>query len=94
MRIHQPIKDLVHFYAERLDDQLTPRIVDAESITTEEDARHVLDFCENMFELAMRLEHERVLFSGQPVKAYDAEKAHSVLSDLVSESGFEYLIED
>jgi len=94
VNIHQPIKELVYFYSARLGDQRTPRIVDAQRVDTEDDAKHVLSFCEKMFELSMRLEYEKVIVCGRPAKTYDVEKVYSILSDLVSASGFDYLIED
>ena len=86
--------DLIRFYAAEMADPRTPDIVSQMKIASEADARHVLAFCERMFDLAMRFQREARVGPGGPVMVYDAEKLHSLLSDLVAEQGFDHLLAD
>ncbi len=94
MNIHEPIVDLVNFYAQELNDEVAKKVVGLGKIENETEAVCVLKFCDKMFDLAIKYEAEKKDVLGVPAKVYDAEKAYSILSDLVSEQGFDHLIED
>jgi hypothetical protein len=94
MNIHKPIVDLVNFYAQELNDETATKVVGLGEIENESEAVFLLGFCEKMFELSIKYEAEGKSVLGMPAKVYDAEKAYSILSDLVSEQGFDHLIEN
>lgn len=94
MTLHEPVKKLAKFYAGRLGDLRAAGIVDAGVVQDEEEARHLLEFCDRMFDLAMKLHEDRELVFNEPVQLYDVEKSCIVLHSLVSSSGFDHLIEE
>lgn len=94
MNMHKPIIDLVEFYANELKNEAVLNIIRSQKIENEVQASGVLEFCEEMFDLAIKYESENRQVLGGPAKVYDVEKVYSVLNDLVSEQGFDYLIED
>lgn len=94
MNFHQPILDLANFYATELNDSEVLEALTKNTINSESSAKHILSFCDEMFDLAVKYEQERVMVLGSEAKAYDVEKVYSVLNDWVSEQGYDYLIED
>ncbi len=94
INIHNPVKELIQFYAEELGDKTIIKVLEAGHITNESEANCILNFCDSMFDLAVKYESENKSVLGEPAKIYDVEKAYSVLNDIVSEEGFDYLIKD
>jgi hypothetical protein len=93
MSLHGPILEIARFYARHLEDADALRIVDAGVVRDEAEARHLLEFCENMVDTAVRLREERELVHGEPVNMYDVEKTYLTLHDVISGGGFDHLIE-
>jgi len=94
MNFHQPIKNIANFYAGKLQDSTIPKLLDKQTLESESEAKHVLEFCEKMFDLAVNFEKQGEKVLGEPAIVYDVEKVYSVLNDFVSEQGYDYLIED
>jgi hypothetical protein len=94
MSLHEPIKQLVRFFADRLSDPQVIEIVDSGRVRTEEEARQLLSFIDRMLDLAVELREERELVLGEPIHLYDLEKTAIVLQNLVAEAGFEHLMDE
>ncbi len=94
MNFHQPIKNIANFYADKLQDRTIPTLLDKQILENESEAKHILEFCEKMFDLAIDFEKQGEMVLGEPAIVYDVEKVYSVLNDFVSEQGYDYLIED
>ncbi len=85
MNFHQPILDPANFYASELNDTETLEVLAKNTISSESSAKHILSFCEEMFDLAVKYENEKVMVLGSEAKVYDVEKVYSVFNDWVSE---------
>lgn len=94
MDFHQPIKKIANFYADKLHDKTIPKLLDKQTLESESEAKHILEFCEKMFDLAMSFEKQEEMVLGEPAIVYDVEQVYSVFNDFVSEQGYDHLIED
>jgi type II secretory pathway component GspD/PulD (secretin) len=94
MSVHEPIKQIVRFFADRLSEPKIIEIVESGTVRGEAEARQLLSFIDRMLDLAVELREERELVLGEPIHLYDLEKTAIVLQNLVAKAGFEELMDE
>jgi len=90
--IHQPIKDIMSYYATKLENKNVQVVLKNESISSEQEAKDVLLFIDLMCKKIAEDEKKNVIVLHQSIRTTDAEKICDVIEDYIEELGYEYLI--
>jgi len=91
--IHQPVKDLMRYYAEEIGDEKALSVLRKESIDSESEAKDILAFLDSMCEKIAIDSKSNTVVLRQPVHTTDAEKILSIIEDLIEELGYGHLLE-
>ncbi len=91
--IHQPIKDIMSYYASNLKNKNILVILEKESIDSEQEAKEVLTFLDLMSDKIVADSKDNVVVLQQQIHTTDAEKVCDVIEDYIAELGYEYLME-
>lgn len=91
--IHQPIKDIMFYYASHPEDSTILAILKKESIDSEQEAKDVLTFLNLMYNKIAEDAKNNVVVLKQPIHTIDAEKICDVMEDYIEDQGYEYLVE-
>ncbi|TMO00088.1 hypothetical protein [Pseudoalteromonas sp. S558] len=91
--IHQPIKDIMSYYASSLENKNVLAILEKQSIDSEQEAKEVITFLDLMSDKIAEDSKANVVVLQQPIHTTDAEKICDVLEDYIEELGYEHLIE-
>ncbi|QFT53278.1 hypothetical protein [Microbulbifer sp. THAF38] len=87
--IHQPIKDIMSYYAQKLSNQKVLNILQKDSIESEDEAKDILLFLDSMCTEIAQDAQNNVVVLRQPIKTSDAEKICDVIEDYIEEIGYE-----
>ncbi len=90
--IHQPIKDIMRHYAEKLSDNAIHSILEKEQISDESEAKQVLIFLDKMCDQIAIDSKENYVILNQPVHTTDAEKICDVIEDHIEALGYGHLL--
>jgi len=89
--IHQPIIEIMAYYAKELDNKKVQEILQKESIDTELEAKEILNFLDSMCEQVAVDSKSNIVVLRQPIHTTDAEKVCDVMEDFIEELGYGHL---
>ncbi|MET1257593.1 hypothetical protein [Aliikangiella maris] len=90
--IHQPIKDIMSYYASNLENKSVLEILEKQSIDSEQEAKEVIAFLNLMSDKIAEDSKDNIVVLQQPIHTTDAEKICDVIEDYIEELGYEHLI--
>ena len=91
--IHKPIIDFMSYYAKKLNDESVLSVLKKLSIESEDEAKNVLSFLNNMCDLVLEDSKNSIVVLNQAVCTTDAEKVCDVIEDYIEDIGYEHLAE-
>jgi len=90
--IHQPIKDILSYYANILKNERVIEILNKESIDSKNEAKELYLFLEPMCNKIAEDAKNGTTVLRQPIHTTDAEKICNIIEDYIEEIGYENLI--
>ena len=81
--IHQPIKDIMSYYALKIENRNVLAILKKESIDSEQEAKEILTFLNSMCDKISEDAKENINVLHQPIHTTDAEKICDIIEDYV-----------
>ncbi|WP_444929443.1 hypothetical protein ACJJIF_16625 [Microbulbifer sp. SSSA002] len=86
--IHQPIKDIISYYASKLSNQEVLDILQKNSIESKREAKDILLFLDSMCIEISKDAQNNTLVLRQPIKTVDAEKVCDIIEDYIEAIGY------
>ncbi|WP_444943399.1 hypothetical protein ACJJIK_16845 [Microbulbifer sp. ZKSA006] len=86
--IHQPIKDIMSYYASKLSNQEVLDILQKNSIESKREAKDILLFLDSMCIEISKDAQNNTLVLRQPIKTVDAEKVCDIIEDYIEAIGY------
>lgn len=91
--IHQPIKEIMKYYAIKLENETASLVINKEAIESEGEAKEFLSFLETMCNTIAVDAKESVVVLNQPIHTTDAEKVCDIMEDYIEGLGYGHLID-
>lgn len=91
--IHQPILDIMKYYASELGRETVKSVIKKQAIESEDEAKEILIFLDEMCSKVSVDAKENVIILNQPIHTSDAEKVCDVIEDYIEELGYGNLID-
>jgi hypothetical protein len=91
--IHQPILDIMKYYAAELGSETVKVVMEKQAIESEDEAKEILIFLDEMCSKVSIDAKDNVVVLNQPIHTSDAEKVCDVIEDYIEELGYGNLID-
>lgn len=90
---NQGIIDIIGAYADKLHLDNVKAIITRNTIESDQEALLLVDFSEQMIDLASKYQLDGHNILGSPAMVYDAEKSYLALHEFISSQGYEKYID-
>jgi hypothetical protein len=91
--IHQPILDIMKYYAAELGSETVKVVMEKQAIESEDEAKEILIFLDEMCSKVSIDAKDNVVVLNQPIHTSDAEKVCDVIEDYIEVLGYGNLID-